>query len=145
MFGMADGSTAYFSSVKGMAGNPSRYGLQIYASHGVIEVLEGVMGQVSCLRDRSWAPLRSGKAWQEVTSAGWDQAEPLTSPEYQQRHTLAIRDLIRGIQEQKEPMGGILEARGSLEMIAAILESHRQGKPVSLPLANRKHPLVMLG
>jgi len=37
-----------------------------------------------------------------------------------------------------------VEVREVVEMIIAPFESHRVGKPVDLPLANRKHPLTML-
>ena len=145
MYGMPDGSTAYFSSVANVAANPTRYGLQVYCSHGIVEILEGVMPEVKCLRDRGWSPARSGKEWMDVSSAGWEQPEPLTGPEYEQRHTLAIRDLLAAIREQRQPACGMYEAVGALEMIAAIFESHRQGKPVQLPLENRENPLAMLG
>ena len=36
------------------------------------------------------------------------------------------------------------ESLGVVEMIAACFESHRLGKPVSFPLANRKNPLKSL-
>lgn len=144
MYGMPDGSTAYFSSVKGVAANPTRHGLQVYCSHGVVEIMEGTMPPTSCLRDRGWSPLRSGAEWMHVTSAGWDQPEPLVGPEYESRHTLAIRDLIASIEEQREPLGGMYAARSAVEMIAAVFESHRQGKPVSLPLEVRENPLALL-
>jgi hypothetical protein len=36
------------------------------------------------------------------------------------------------------------QGRGAIEMIVACFESHRQGKPVPLPLENRQNPLTML-
>lgn len=144
MYGMPDGTSAYFASVRNTAGNPTRYGLQIYCSHGIIEILEGTMPRVSCLRDRSWSPLRSGKAWMNVSSLGFNKPEPLTDPKYALRHRLAVEDLLQAIAEQREPKGGMYEARGATEMIVAVFESHRQRGPVSLPLENRQNPLTML-
>lgn len=144
MYGMPGGATAYFASVRNTAGSPSRYGLQIYCSHGVIELLEGTMPSVKCLRDRSWSPGRSGAEWLNVSSLGWDEEEPLTGERYTSRHRLAVEDLLAAIEEGREPKGGMYEARGAVEMIAAVFESHRQGRRVSLPLENRKNPLMQL-
>jgi predicted dehydrogenase len=144
MYGMPDGATAYFSSVRNVAANPTRFGLQIFCSHGIIEILEGTMGSTICLRDRGWSPLRSGKAWQEITTAGFETPEPLTDARYFSRHRLAVEDLIAAIEENREPLGGMHEARGATEMIAAVFESHRQRRPVPMPLVNRKNPLAML-
>jgi len=144
MYGMEDGSTAYFSSVKNVAANPTRHGLQIFCSHGIVEIYEGTMPVVNCIRDRGWSPLRSSKKWMAVSSLGWEKPEPLTGPEYEARHTLAIRDLLSAIEEQREPLSGVLEARGAVEMIVATFESQRVGRPVDLPLKNRQNPLTML-
>ncbi len=144
MYGMPDGSTAYFGSVRNTAGRPSRFGLQIYCSHGLIEILTGTMPSVKCLRDRGWSPARSGQKWLDVSSKGWDQPEDLKGPLYESSHTLAVTDLITAIEKGREPKSGMYEARGSVEMIAAVFESHRQGRPIQLPLKNRKNPLTML-
>ncbi|MDH3718676.1 MAG: Gfo/Idh/MocA family oxidoreductase [Planctomycetota bacterium] len=144
MYRMPDGTTAYFSSVRNVAGNPTRYGLRIYCSHGLIELLEGTMGSVKCLRDRGWSPARSGNAWLDVSSQGWDKPETLTDAKYASRHRLAIDDLLSAIENNREPKGGMHEARGAVEMIAAVFESHRVGGPVTLPLKNRQNPLTML-
>ncbi|MEK6246927.1 MAG: gfo/Idh/MocA family oxidoreductase, partial [Planctomycetales bacterium] len=144
MYGMPDGSTAYFSSVRDTAGNPTRYGLQVYCSHGVIELLEGTMPSVKCIRDRSWSPARSGKEWMDVSSKGWQQPEPLTTERYTSRHRLAAEDLLAAIESNRQPKSSVYEARGAVEMIAAVFESHRLQRPVDLPLGNRKNPLTML-
>jgi predicted dehydrogenase len=144
MYGMPDGSKAYFASVAGTAGNPTRFALQVFASHGIVELLEGTMTDVHALRDRGWSPARSGQAWIDVSSAGFEKPEPITDPKYSSRHRLAVEDLLAAIEEQREPKSGMYEARGAMEMIVAVFESHRQGKPVSLPLENRGNPLAML-
>jgi predicted dehydrogenase len=144
MYGMPDGSTAYFSSIRGVAGNPSRYGLRVYCSHGIIEILEGILPSVTCLRDRGWAPARSGKAWEEITSQGIGKPETLTGPRYASRHQLALEDLLSAIREQRQPMGNMYEARGATEMIVGVFESHRQRKAVTFPLESRENPLTLL-
>ena len=144
MYGMPGGVTAYFASTRNTNSSPSRYGLQIFGSRGVIELLEGTMPSVKFLGDGSWSPGRSGTMWQDVSTAGIGEAEPLQGKPYQARHLLAIRELISAIEENRDSIGGIESARAGVEMIMAVFESHRQGGPVSLPLENRLHPLSML-
>ena len=144
MYGMPDGSMAYFSSVRNMTGRPWRYGLQILGSRGVLEVMEGPMASVKYLGDPSWCPGRSGKEWQDVSSAGIGKPEPRGQAKYTARHTQAILNLLDAIEKKREPKAGVYEARGATEMIAAVFESHRARGPVTLPLKNRENPLTLL-
>ena len=142
VYQMKDGVTAHFASVRNQAGNPRRYGLQIYGSRGVIELIEGTLPSVQYLGDPSWSPGRSGARWQHVSSAGIGKPEPLKGPRYQARHTLGILDLLDAIESGREPSCGMHEGRGVVEMIAACFESHRIGAPVQLPLKSRANPLT---
>lgn len=144
MYGLADGATAYFQSVKNMAGKGSRYGLQVYGSKGIVEILEGTMPSVKYLGDPSWSPGRSNSAWQDVSTAGIGKPETLTDGVWQNRHRPAALDLVEAIEEDRQPASSVYEARGATEMIVAVFESHRVGGPVALPLKNRRNPLTML-
>jgi predicted dehydrogenase len=145
MYGMPGGAIAYFASVKNAGGSPSRYGLQIFGSRGILELAEGTMPEIKFLADPSWSPGRSRARWRSVSSAGIDRPEPLSGAEYRARHVLAIRDLIGAIEQpERQPLCSVYEARGGIEMIVAAFESQRVGAPVTLPLANRRNPLTML-
>jgi predicted dehydrogenase len=144
MYGLADGATAYFQSVKNMAGKGSRYGLQIYGSKGIFEILEGTMPSVKYLGDPSWSPGRSNTIWQDVSTAGIGKPETLTDGVWQNRHRPAALDLLAAIEDNRQPASSVYEARGATEMIVAVFESHRVGGPVTLPLENRGNPLAML-
>ncbi len=144
LYGLSEGMTYSFQSYRGAGGRPSRYGLQIFGSKGIIEILEGTLPAVHILQDASWSPGRSGSEWLSVSSAGINQPEPLKDSMYRDRHRLAILDLLESIQEQREPQGGVEEARRVVEMIAAPFESARVGGPVTFPLANRTNPLLTL-
>lgn len=142
-YGMKDGSAAYFASVRKSAGKPPRYALQILGTNGIIEVLEGPLAPVKFLGDPSWSPGRSGKKWEDVTSAGIGKPEPL-GKEYEARHYVAILDLLKAIEQDRQPLSSAYEARGVTEMVAAVFESQRSGGMVELPLKNRQNPLTML-
>lgn len=142
-FAMRDGSTAYFSSLRNAAGKPSRYGLQVLGTGGIIEILEGPMAPVEFLGDASWSPGRSGKKWEHVSSAGIGKPEPL-GKEYEARHYAAILDLLKAIEENRPPLASADEARSTTEMVVAIFESQRLGGPVMFPLKTRENPLTLL-
>ncbi len=144
VYGLEGGATAHFQSRRHMAGRPSRYGLQIFGSEGVFEIVEGTMPPVKFLGDPSWSPGRTGSEWQDVSSAGIGQPEPLAGKEYEARHLLAIRDLLDAIENNREGFDSIHVARGVTEMIVSVFESHRLGRPVELPLENRENPLTLL-
>ena len=142
MYKMSDGAMAYFSSLK-YAGKAKRYALQIHGSKGIIEFTEGTLLSVKYLADPTWLPGRSGAKWQNISSAGI--GAPVSGHRYQARYTLMIEDLLAAIEEDRQPLGGVYEARGATEMIMAVFESHRQDAPVKFPLKNRQHPFSLLG
>ncbi len=146
MYRLESGLTAYFDSTRNGGGSPTRFGLQIYGSKGILQMFNtGHIPDIYYLSDSSWSPGRSGAAWLPVTSAGVGRPEPLPNTGLHGGNVLAVRDLIASIEEDREPLTGIEAARTATEMIVAVFESHRLGKPVEWPLANRKNPLTMLG
>ncbi|MEO8494672.1 MAG: Gfo/Idh/MocA family oxidoreductase, partial [Planctomycetota bacterium] len=62
MYGMDNGVTAYFASTRNM-GIKSRFGLQIFGSEGIIEILTGYLPSVQYLPDPVWSPGQSGAQW----------------------------------------------------------------------------------
>lgn len=139
MYGMPNGVTAYFGSRRDAAGN--RFGLQIFGSKGVVELLTGYLPQAWFLPDPTWSPGRGGKQWLPITSAGVGQPEPLPAGDLHAGNVAACHDLLAAIEEDREPECNMYEARGTIEMIAAVFASHLAGKPVSIPLEDRRNPL----
>jgi predicted dehydrogenase len=144
MYGMQDGSTAYFNSYRNMAGKISRFGLTIYGSAGVLEIVTGYLPSVKYLDDPSWSPGRSGSAWQDVSSGGIGVTETLPDGGLHAGNLAAVNDLLEAIEQDRQPGCSPYEARGAIEMIVAPFESERVGARVSLPLTNRQNPLTML-
>lgn len=142
MYGFDEGISGYFGSRRGAAGG--RFGLQIFGSKGIIEVLTGYLPSSHILQDPNWSPGRSGKPWRPISSAGIAKAEPLPDGSHHAGNVAACRDLIAAIEEDRQPECSVYEARTTVEMIAAVFESHRIGRPAKLPLANRRNPLELL-
>ncbi len=145
MFRMENGVTAYFDSTRNGRGNPTRFGLQIFGTKGILQMFNtGHIPETYYLPDSSWSPGRTGAKWVPVTSAGLDQPEPLANRGLHGGNILAIRDLIASIEEGRQPRTSIYAARTATEMIVSVFESHRLGRLVTIPLTNRKNPLTML-
>ena len=144
VYGLDEGVTAYFGSRKGMNGEPSRFGLQIFGSKGIIEIVTGYVPTIKFLPDSSWSPGRSGKKWLPVSSNGIGKPETIKEKGLAAGNVAACKDLIAAIEQDRYPECDIFEARTTVEMIAAVFDSHRLGKPVSFPLKNRRNPLTLL-
>jgi len=143
-FGLKQGITYSFQSYQNCGAAPWRFGLRIYGSEGIIEIMENVLPEVWILQDPSWNTGRSGKVWQRVSSAGIDKSESLIDPKFKRRHHVPIEHLLTSIEKQQEPKCGMYEGRKIIEMIAAVFESHVNNQPVTLPLHNRNNPLLSL-
>jgi predicted dehydrogenase len=142
MYTFGDGVTGYFGSHRGAAGSPSRFGLQIFGTGGVVEVLTGHPSVCHVLQDSSWSPGRSGKSWVPITSAGVGQPEPPGTTGLHGGNVLAVHDLLECIEHpDRQPRCSMYDARWTIEMIAGVFESHRVGGPARLPLEHRRNPL----
>ncbi len=134
----------YFSTVRGKGGNPSRFGLQIFGSEGIIDFYTNYLTPAAILRDPGWSPGRTGKQWENITSAGIGLPEVKPNVGMHGGNLAAINDLTDAIEQDRQPLANIEGARASQELILAIFESHRLGRRVELPLQNRLHPLTQL-
>ena len=138
------GVTGFFASHRGAGGSPSRFGLQVFGTRGIIEMTSGFLKPAYLLKDAAWSPGRSGAKWVPVTTAGVGKPETQTGSTLHHGNVAAVNDLIDAIEKDRQPISSVYDARAATEMIAAIFESHRLAGPVSFPLGNRKNPLTML-
>ncbi|MBN2271344.1 MAG: Gfo/Idh/MocA family oxidoreductase [Sedimentisphaerales bacterium] len=140
-----DGKTmGYFSTHRAKEGAAKRFGLQIFATKGILTMTTGAVPEIWFVEDPSWQPGSSKAAWKRISSNGIDKPETLSEPAHQFGNRLIALDLIKAIETDTEPKGSIYDGRAALEMILATYESHRLKRQVELPLKNRKHPLTML-
>jgi predicted dehydrogenase len=146
VYGFDHGVTGHFSSCRAerRPGEPDRFGLEVRGSRGVLQLTTGSLPPAYFLADPGWFPARSRAAWQEVTSAGLGRPEPLRDGGLGQANVWIARDLIAAVEQDRQPKSSIYDGRAALEMILAVYESHRLGRPAELPLKNRRHPLTLL-
>ena len=144
MYGLAGGAVASFDSTCNAGSRPTRFGLQIFGSQGVLQSFDtGHLPEMYFLPEPCWSAHRTGKAWVPVSSAGVGRPEPLANRGLDGGNLLAVKDLIEAVENDRLPIANIYEARTATEMIVAVFESRRLGGPVRFPLANRQNPLAM--
>ena len=142
-YGFDRGAVGTFGT-KVRNGPGGRFGLTLFGSKGVVQMTTGSLPAAYFLDDPAWFPGQSGSKWQEVTSAGLGKPEPLQDGGLGQGNVWIVRDLLAAIEQDRQPLGNVYDARAALEMILAVYESHRHRGPVELPLKNRQHPLTLL-
>lgn len=144
MYRFKSGVTGFFASQKGAGGSPNRFGVRVFGSKGVIDIPSGYGRPIMMLKDGLWGSAKTAAKWQTITSNGVDQPETLTATDYEGALPVCVKDLREAIAKDREPICGMYEARTCTEMILAIFDSHRVGKPVTFPLVNRENALGML-
>jgi predicted dehydrogenase len=142
IYRMESGATAHFSSRRGAGADPTRFGLALHGSKGIIEMGTGYLPVVKLLRDPSWSPGKTGSSWIDVSSAGPGKPEPLEDGGIPAGNRAIVKDLIRAIEEDRDPLGSARDGRAAVEMIAAVFASHAAGGPVKLPLEARGSPVA---
>jgi predicted dehydrogenase len=144
MYRFKNGITGYFSSRKSAAGTPSRFGLRIYGTKGIIDTTSGYANPGYLLKDSGWMAARSAPKWQVISSNGVDKPETITAQNYEGGNPAAAKDLIDAIEKDRQPLCSMYEGRGAIELILATFDSHRQGKPVAMPLVTKQNALGLL-
>lgn len=137
----ANGVNGYFGSKRYAGGSENRFALQVLGSKGMIELQTGYMQPAGILRDPTWAPYRSNKSWETITSGGINKPELQRNTRYEYAHVEALRDLVSAIREQRSPKCNGTMGRRITELIVAVYASCVAGQEVSLPLAQRNNPL----
>ncbi|HEY8503512.1 MAG TPA: Gfo/Idh/MocA family oxidoreductase, partial [Gemmataceae bacterium] len=141
VYGFDGPAVGHFATHKAKDGAGRRFGLFVHGSKGVVFLRTGTLPEAYFLDDPAWVPAKGTADWKPITSAGVGKPEPLKDGSLVAGNKLIVEDLFAAIEEDRRPRGSGYDGRAALEMILAVYESHRQGRPVDLPLKNRKHPL----
>jgi predicted dehydrogenase len=140
----ADGVTGYFASHRNRGTEPSRFGVQIFGSKGIADVQFGYPAACYLLRDPAWCPRDQSTKWLPVTSNGIDQPETIKESGVEAGNVVLVNDFVKSIANRRQPVCTMYDARWTVEMIAAVFESHRLHQPVRFPLSQRENPLTKL-
>lgn len=145
-FDLERGFPAYFDSVANAGDRAAGFGLQLVGTKGIIDLRVDQDPVAHFLAGNPFRPVKEPRAWQIISTAGLGQPEPqVEAVKDVMAHLTAGRDLMAAIRENRQPLCSARDARVTVEMIAAVFESHRQnGQRVTLPLADRGNPLARL-
>lgn len=145
-FDMERGVPAYFDSIAGFGDRAAGFGLQLIGTKGIIDLRVDQDPVAHLLAGNPFRPVKEPRAWQIISTAGLGQPEPqVEAVKDVMSHLTAGRDLLAAIRENRPPLCSGRDARTTVEMIAAVFESHRQnGQRVTLPLTERGNPLARL-
>ena len=139
-----NGIVGFFSSQRGAGGSPTRFGVRILGSKGLIDIPSGYGRPYGLLKDPLWGSAKTAAKWQSINSTGVDQPETITATDYEGALPAAVRDLLEAIEKDRQPTCSLRDAAACVEMILAVFDSHRVGKPVTFPLENKQNALGML-
>lgn len=128
------GIPLYFDSKKGSWTKGTPFGARLIGTKGVVSLQIDEEPLAILERDGQRTP---------ITTAGIGKPEPLKDIRLiNGEHHGAIRDLLVAIAEKREPLCGPEAGRETVELTMAAFASFAAGgKKITLPLADRQHPL----
>jgi predicted dehydrogenase len=122
----------------------SYFGIQLEGTEGTIG-LRSFGGRLLFRHSRGIPMPGTDERWGALTLEGYTPEGPEDMNErYIWAHRQLIRDLLASAEAGTEPIASARRAATALEMIMATYESHFSRGRVTLPLANREHPLAQL-
>lgn len=143
-FTMEKGMPVFFDSIQNAGTKEGGFGLQIIGTKGIMDFRIDVEPLAHFLPGNPFHPVKEPRTWQPVTTAGIGQPEPIPGlGKAVGGHVTAAQDLMAAIRENREPLCSGEEGRTTVEVVAAVFESHRLGgQRVALPLTDRGNPLA---
>lgn len=144
-YGFDGGVTGSYESMRaGDGGKGNYFRIELCGTDGVVSVQSTSRIPPVHVYPRPFAlPDQPGEwevQWPETPAAPADGARPALSA-----NQLIVADLLAAYEENRKPLSGGEDARAALEMIMAVYASHISGNRVTLPLAQREHPLEHWG
>jgi predicted dehydrogenase len=128
------GIPLYFDSKKGTPAKGTPFGARLIGTKGVISLQIDEEPLAILERDGQKTP---------ITTAGIGKPEPIKDVRLVNGgHHGAVRDLLAAIADKREPLCGPSAGLETVELTMAVFTSFvADGKKVTLPLADRQHPL----
>jgi predicted dehydrogenase len=144
--GLPGGVHADVSFLSQPDGSDTGYGLDICGTEGTLALRRSVGTEIFLQRATHRGPL-SAPAWEQIPVDEFAGLEPPVGRRDAAGERLALqrrllRDFLQAIVEDRAPRSSGYDARHALELAMAVWESHWEGRPVTLPLHERAHPLA---
>ncbi len=136
LYGFAKGKAGHFSSMYSRDGGGGRWGVTIHGGKGVIQVHMGVVPEAWWLDDSRWTAAH-GTPWKPLPG----MPDFTVADERRERHKYIVDDLIASIEADREPQTSLARSVMAQEMIQGVFASHVNGRRITIPQAEREHPL----
>jgi len=149
MWGLADGITGFFASVREAGRGQPAFGLTLVGTAGAIQIRPDQQPQAFLRRAPLWRVDRD-IPWQPILPDGRLLENAAAAPRASREDRVAVRagwgrraaaDLVDAIREGREPETGMYASRTVVEMTAAVYASSLSGERIDWPLAKRGNPL----
>ena len=145
MFGLADGPTGFFASIRDAGLKQPNFGLTVVGTKGAIQIRPDHVPQ-AYLREAPLWRVDKDFPWKPIGAEGVE-SPPMNGSDVDRAAErlgwgrFAAADLIDAIAEDREPETGMYAGRTVLEMTTAVYASAVSGARVNWPLAPRGNPL----
>jgi predicted dehydrogenase len=142
-FETESGVPVFFDSIANAGVAEANFGLQLIGTKGVIDLRIDVEPLAQVRMGNPFRPVGDAAGWVAISSGGIGVAEPIAEMKKQiGGHVAAARDLIAAMKEDRAPLCSAEDGAMTVQMIFAILESHRlEGRRVGMPLEIKENPL----
>lgn len=135
-----------FDSIANDGTRNAGFGLQLIGSKGIINLQCDRTPLAHLVPGNPFQPTKEPRPWIPITTAGPGKPETnAVDLQETMNHVRAANDLVAAIRKDRAPLCDISQATWTVEMICAVLESHRRnGHAVPLPLTERHNALAKL-
>jgi predicted dehydrogenase len=141
-FEMEKGVPLFFDSIRGAGVAAAGFGLQLICTDAVVDFRVDREPLVHVRMGSPFTPTAESRPWVPLTSAGLGEPERISEMKVQVAgHVLPALDLMEAVEKKRDPLCGLQAGITTVEMIAAVFESHRLGgSRVEIPLKTRVNP-----
>ncbi len=142
-FGLADGPTGFFASVREAGLKQPNFGLTLVGTKGTIHIRSDNIPHAYLREAPPWRVDRE-VPWQPIGPGGVGEGLPADDADRAAERAgwarRAAADLVAAIVEDREPMAGMYAGQTTVEMTAAVFASALAGRRVDWPLEPRGNP-----
>ena len=120
------------------------FGYEVYGTEGIVSVRNPPRAETYVYPYGQWIAREEDGRWERVVIDEWERDIGLTDrgPALKRSNRIMVDELLRALDEDREVVACASgrDGRAAVEMVMAVHESHRLGRPVPLPLENRENP-----
>ncbi len=138
-FGFAKGVTGTFTSRGRLREHTGHWGIEFIGTKGAARILGNIPPQVFALKTSGWKPDGKADEWRKLPD---DPTLNQPAQGFTEANARLVDDWLDAIGKNRAPECSGRNAMKAIEMIMAVYQSALAARRVSLPLANRRHPLA---